>query len=255
MIPIVKRILPTRFRRLLRGWQMTLVAWHRRWNFRTPFGRAALGVFGDPRPISSCFGFDRGTPIDRRYIEEFLRRFQSDITGRVLEIGDRTYTRRYGGDRVVASEVLHVQPGNPEATLVGNLESGEGIPSGSFHCIILTQTLHCISNPEAAIRVIRKALIPGGVALMTIPCISPVSRYDAERWGDYWRLTPQGGARIFAHAFLPDELTILEYGNRTTSAAFLFGLAAEDLADRLFRISDPDCPMLLGIRACKSREA
>ena len=37
-------------------------------------GRVSVGDFGSVVPISRDFGFDRGTPIDRYYIERFLER-------------------------------------------------------------------------------------------------------------------------------------------------------------------------------------
>jgi hypothetical protein len=51
-------------------------------------------------PVSRNFGYDRGLPVDRYYIEGFLDRHKSDVRGHVLEVGDDSYTRRYGGDRV-----------------------------------------------------------------------------------------------------------------------------------------------------------
>ena len=92
------------------------------------------------QPVSRLFGFDRGEPIDRYYIESFLDRNAGDMSGEVLEIGDAAYTVKFGGDTVTRSHVLHAVPGNPNATLVGNLETGEGIPHEAFDCAILTQT-------------------------------------------------------------------------------------------------------------------
>lgn len=85
--------------------------------------RKSIG-FGDlrrVRPISPNFGYDRGKPVDRRYIEDFLSRNAEVIRGRVLEIGDNAYTMHYGGARVTRSDILHVSPDNPRATLVGDL--------------------------------------------------------------------------------------------------------------------------------------
>src|SRR5215210_7162112 len=88
---IVRRTLPPR----IGDWLQAHV--HRRlkalWQpqYRTP-------VFGSLRrvtPLSRYFGFDRGLPIDRYYIENFLARQAEDIHGRVLEIGDNSYTQRY----------------------------------------------------------------------------------------------------------------------------------------------------------------
>ena len=147
--------------------------------------------FGDLRrltPFSREFGFDRGTPVDRFYIEWFLSCSEADICGRVLEIGDNSYTKRFGGNRVTHSDVLHVQEGNPQATFVGDLTSAEHIPSDVFDCIILTQTLHLIYDMKAAMRTLYRILKPGGVLLATVPGISQLERGP---WKDawYWSLT------------------------------------------------------------------
>jgi len=147
--------------------------------------------FGDLRrlnPISRVFGFDRGTPIDRYYIEKFLARYAADIRGRVLEVGDDSYTREFGGGRVTQSDVLHVSENNPHATIVADLADAAHVPSNSFDCIVLTQTLHLIYDVRAAVSTLHRILRPGGVLLATIPGITQIDRYDwAESW--YWAFT------------------------------------------------------------------
>ena len=59
------------------------------------------------RPVSTSFGCDRGTPIDRYYIEKFLAAQADLIRGRVLEVGEDTYSRRFGGGQVESFEVLN----------------------------------------------------------------------------------------------------------------------------------------------------
>jgi len=140
-------------------------------------------------PFSHVFGFDRGQPIDRYYIEVFLKKHSPDIHGRVLEIGDSGYTHKFGGDRVTRSDVLHAVPGNPQATIVGDLSTGECIPENVFDCMILTQTFLVIYDVQAAVVNAHCALKAGGVLLATFPGISQISRYDMDRWGDYWRFT------------------------------------------------------------------
>ena len=135
------------------------------------------------RSISNVFGFDRGQPIDRYYIEGFLTANASDIRGHVLEIGDDAYTQKFGRKRVTKSDVLHAVKGNPQATLVGDLATGKGIPEAAFDCMILTQTFHCIYDLKSAIANSYRALKPGGVLLATFPGISQISRYDMDRWG------------------------------------------------------------------------
>jgi SAM-dependent methyltransferase len=188
--------------------------------------------FGDLRrlkPISRVFGFDRGLCIDRYYIENFLAKHAEDIRGHVLEIGDDTYTRRFGGDRVARSDVLHVQEGNPKATIVADLTCADSIPSDTFDCIIFTQTLQFIYDVRAAIRHLYRILKPGGVLLATFPGISQISRYDMDRWGDYWRFTTLSARRLFEEVFPPGNVTVRAYGNVLAAVAFLHGLSAEEL--------------------------
>ena len=82
-------------------------------------------------PISRVFGLDRGQAIDRYYIENFLERHACDIQGRVLEIGEDIYTKKFGND-VVCSDVLHAVSGNPQATIIADLAKGDNIASNSF---------------------------------------------------------------------------------------------------------------------------
>jgi SAM-dependent methyltransferase len=217
------------------------------WRF-WPAGILPLPV----QPASRLFAFDRGTPIDRYFIGRFLERNAEYIRGRVLEVGDRGYTQIYGGHRVSRSDVLHVTAGNPEATIIGDLATGKGLPAGVFDCLILTQTLHVIYDVHSAVKNIYRLLAPGGVALVTIPGITPVSRYDADRWGDFWRMTPAAARRLFSESFAPGEITVETSGNVRLAAAYLYGLAAEEIPVSAFSESDPDYPLLICVRARKN---
>ena len=202
-------------------------------------------------PISSVFGFDRGQPIDRYYIEAFLQRHRADIHGRVLEIGDPSYTLKFGGNRVAHSDVLHAVPGNPQATLVGDLATGDGIPKETFDCMILTQTLLFIYDVSEAITNCYAALKPGGVLLTTFPGISQISRYDMDRWGDYWRFTTLSAKRLFEEVFPSENVEVQSYGNVLTAIAFLHGLAAKELRQKELDYHDPDYEVLITVRAVK----
>src|SRR5690242_21272677 len=100
-----------------------------------------LGDLRRITPIDSGFGLGRGKPVDRHYIEDFLARNRDDIRGRVLEFGEDTYTRAYGGSRVTQSDILHADDSNPRATLIGDLAGDNDLPSESFDRFICTQTL------------------------------------------------------------------------------------------------------------------
>ena len=202
-------------------------------------------------PVSDQFGFDRGTPIDRVFIENFLENHSNLISGEVLEIADNAYTVRFGADSVTRSHVLHAVDGNRQATLVGNLETGENIPSLAFDCILLTQTIPFLYDARAAISHCFRALKPGGVVLVTLPGISQISRYDSDRWGDYWRFTPQSAERLFREAFPGDSVEVKAYGNVLVACAFLHGLAAHELREKELWHEDQDYPVLITVKATK----
>jgi hypothetical protein len=69
---------------------------------------------------------------------------------------------------VTRSDVLHAVPGNPNATLVGDLVKGQGVPREAFDCMILTQVFPFIYEVRAAIATVFAALRPGGVLLATV---------------------------------------------------------------------------------------
>jgi hypothetical protein len=112
-----------------------------------------MATFADlPRePLSDHYGLDRGTPVDRRYIEAFIAAHRRAIRGRVAEVEDNTYTMKFGADRVSASVVVDIDANNPHATLVADLEDVGSMPSDSYDCFILTQTLHLIRRPDRCI--------------------------------------------------------------------------------------------------------
>ncbi len=194
---------------------------------------------------------DRGLPICHYYIHNFLQHYRSDIQGRVLEIGDATYTNRFGGEQVHKSDVLHVVEGNPQATIIGDLTSADHIPSDLFDCIICTQTLLCIYDVRAALQTLYRILKPGGVLLVSVPGISPICRYDMDCWGDYWRFTTASIKRLFSEFWLPENLTIEAHGNVMTAVAYLHGLSSHELPRRAFSVNDPDYEVLITVRSVK----
>jgi len=206
--------------------------------------------FGDLRrltPMSRAFGFDRGQPVDRHYIEAFLARNASDIRGRVLEVGDATYTRHFGGQLVSRSDVLHVNDSNPHATIVADLAHGDAIPSAAFDCVILTQTLHLVYDVRAAVATLRRILAPRGVCLITVPGISQI---DAGTWRDswYWAFTPASLRRALAESF-GTSASVQSFGNVLTASAFLYGLSASELTAEELGVADASYPVIVAARA------
>jgi SAM-dependent methyltransferase len=202
-------------------------------------------------PISRDWGWDRGLPLDRYYIETFLSGHREDIRGRVLEIGDNTYTRRFGADRVAVSDVLHVEDGNPLATIVADLTQADHIPAEIFDCIVFTQTLNRIYEPRAALRTLYRILKPCGVLLATFPGITRTDLGEpAGAW--YWSFTSASARRLFEEVFSPANVFVESYGNVLVATSFLYGLATEELSQKELEHFDPDCEVLITVRAVKT---
>lgn len=211
-----------------------------------------FGSFRRLTPISRVFGYDRGPQsVARYYIDRFLNAHAEDVRGRVLEIGDTTYTLRLGGSRLTQSDVLHVQPDNPAATIVADLTQADAIPSNTFDCIILTQTLQFIYDFRAALRHIERILKPGSVLLATLSGISQISRYDMERWGEFWRFTTLSAQCLFGEVFPADHLQIESHGNVLTAISLLHGLASRELRPEELDFQDPDYQVIITVRAVK----
>jgi SAM-dependent methyltransferase len=211
-------------------------------------GRLRFGDLARTSPIDGEFGFGRGTPIDRFYIESFLERNRNNIAGRVLEIGSAVYSQRFGAERVTRQDVLDVRPGNPQATIVGDISAADILPRDSFDCIVLTQTLQYIYDLRAAVAELHAALKPGGVLLVTLPGISQIESHHSDGIR-YWAFTPASASRLFAEAFGAGSLSVESHGNVFAAVTFLHGVALEEVPASKLLVPDADYPMIVTLRA------
>jgi SAM-dependent methyltransferase len=219
-----------------------------------PFTSRPVKAIGGLEPVSRTFGFDRGTPVDRYYLDRFLAEHKGDIRGRVLEVGDDRYTTRFGGATVEQSDVLHVDPAHPSATFVGDLAQAHTLPDAIFDCIIATQTLQFIFDMRAAVATLHKALKPSGVLLLTAPGISQIEEGKAaSSW--CWSLTAVAARRLLEERFPPAEVRVEAQGNVFAAAAFLYGLATEELDRADLDVFDPSYPVLVTCRATKPKSS
>ena len=219
-------------------------------------GRADIPWGGHRRlaPLSNQWGFDRGLPVDRSYIVDFLRRHADDIHGTVLEVQEPVYSRQFGGSRVTLSDVLDISPENQAATIVADLRAAPNIPDDAYDCLILTQTLHAIDDMTAAIRECARVLRPGGVLLATFPAASLTS-VEYGRGRDFWRLTEDGVRQLGAAAFPSGEIHVTSYGNVLTTSASLYGVASHELTEAELWTHDRLAATVLAMRAVKPDEA
>jgi SAM-dependent methyltransferase len=217
-----------------------------------PIGSLRFGDLKRLSPISCSFGWDRGTPVDRYYIENFLARNAGDIRGHVLEALDDNYTRRFGGTRVERSDIVSVETTNPRATIVGDLVQPDLLPDAAFDCIILTQVLQYIFDLRAAVTTLHRALKPGGVLLVTTP---GVSKSEQHQWSWYWGFTAPAVRRLFEDRFGGDTVTVEAHGNVLAATAFLYGIAIEELDMSDLQVEDTSYPIIVAARVVKRKDA
>lgn len=240
-------LLPERSRKWIRAQQ-------RRYRLQSvPVGSVNFGGLRRLSPISAVFGKDRDLlTIERYYIEQFLQRNAADVRGRCLEMGDATYTRKFGGKKVTQADVLNYVAGNPEATIIADLTDAPHIPDNSFDCIIITQTLQMIFQVDKAIATLHRILKPGGVVLCTSHGMTRVARREGvDDWGEYWHFTTQSKRRLFGAHFPKGSVAVSTVGNVFTCICNLHGLAASEIDQIELDTHDPNFEMLVLVRAMK----
>lgn len=219
-----------------------------------PVGSVDFGGLRRLSPISAIFGQDRDLmTIERYYIEQFLERHSADIKGRVLEMGDPAYIRKFGGGNVTQEDVLNYVEGNPNATIVADLTDAPHIADNSFDCIIITQTLQMIFEVDKAIATLERILKPGGVVLCTSHGMTRVARREGvDDWGEYWHFTSQSKKRLFRAAFESENVEVSTVGNIFTCICNLHGLGAGEIDQSELDSHDPNYEMLVMVRAVKA---
>jgi len=233
--------LPTRVR--------TRALQQRRWLRRNrPGSRVRWGNLPRVAPLSRQSALDRGVPVDRYFITEFLGEHAADVRGDVMEMSRSGYTRTYGGERVRSVEVVDIDPGNDQATLRRDLCEADSLPREAFDCIIFTQTLHLLVELDVALRNLWGALRPGGVLLMTVPALSCSTPIES----DYWRFTPLGLEALLARVLPADAAVVTNgRGNSIAAAAQIVAASVEDLGARHLEPRDPAYPVIVDARVAK----
>jgi hypothetical protein len=201
-------------------------------------------------PISKTFGLDRGLPIDRYYIEKFLEENKKYIHGKTLEIADNYYSKKFSS-KVTSYEILFINDSNKKATIVGDLTNINTLPKEEVDCFICTQTLNFIYDINDAVKGIRHLLKMNGVALVTLAGVCQISRYDMERWGDYWRFTTKSAEKLFVDVFGSDKVKVQSYGNLLSAVSLLEGIASHELTKDELDYLDEDYQVIVTVKAKK----
>ena len=214
-------------------------------------GEIDFGHMRRLKPISSDFGFSRGGPIDRYYIEQFLKKNAGDIKGHALEVKDDSYLNRFGGSQVIKKDILDIDSGNRLATVIADLSQAQNIPDNSYDCIILTQVLQYIYDVRSTIKHLHRILKPGGILLLTVPGVSHfVYKVYSNIW--CWCFSKYSVHKLLKEAFIENNIKIETYGNVLVASSFLYGIGANELKKEEYDYTDPDYQVIIAARAVKS---
>ena len=206
----------------------------------------------DINPVSRGFGSERGKPIDRAYIEQFLYDTSRDLQSAqiILEVGSDAYSKQFFPN-LASPEKYHV------------LQYGQGmdltdvstLPQNRYDIFLCTQVFNFIYDVKAAVRGAYYLLKPGGTLLATVQgCIGQVSRTDMKLWGDYWRFTNLGIEKLVGEIFGSDQVKVFPYGNAFAATAFVQGLAFEDISQKeLLKPVEAEYAINIGVVAHKKR--
>lgn len=206
------------------------------------------------KPFSQCHGWDRGTPLDRYYVDRFFERNRGHITGDVLEIDRNIYSNRYGhGLRTVHS--VDIDPKSEPTFLCDLAHCEDVIPSQAYDCVLLPCTLHHFRELERCLTNVLRVVKPGGTILATA---AGMVRLDAERI-DFWHPTPDGWREVLRNTWPDCEIEVEGEGNCLAVVAFNLGLALEELKPKELDYCDGLFPVVTTIYcrkpqrlACKS---
>lgn len=198
------------------------------------------------KPLSTKWGYDRGTPIDRYYIEKFLNENKKMIRGKCLEVTDNFYTEKFGEKRIISSDVIDINKNNRKANIIADVRDLATIGNNSYNTIIATQLFGIIDEYQSAISELIRILKPNGTLLATVSSMGPVLNKN-----QYWRFTPEGAKYIFSKIFGEHSVTVKAWGNILSSQAFLVGLSTEEMSKKELETIDSRFPIIVSIIAIK----
>jgi SAM-dependent methyltransferase len=156
----------------------------------------------------------------------------------------------YGGDKIIKSDILHVDEKNPAATFIGDISNAPQIPDNVFDCIILTQTLHLIYDFKGALRTCHRILKPGGTLLLTVPYITSI---DHDEWNStwYWAFTDKVLKLLMAETFPGGTAEVQSFGNVFVATAFLYGMGLPEIPQEKLDYHDPYFQVIITVKAVK----
>lgn len=211
-----------------------------------PVGKIRFGDFREYAPFCNNYGFTRGTPIDRYYLDQFIAEIRDEVNGDTLEIGGRKENRhRYGLRHVISYKVIDVIGGR-SVDIVADAHDVTACSANSFDSILLFNVLEHCERPWVIASNLSTWLRPGGKVYCMVPVVQRIHG-DPK---DYWRILPDSLEFLFRDYHILKKGT---YGNLMTSVAALSGIAMEELDLDELSPKNPQYPVISWIVAKKGK--
>ena len=198
-------------------------------------------VVGRINPLCNVFGFTRGTPLGRYYLEQFLKVIRPHLRGRVLEIGGdaQSQKRMLLESDAITEYVTCDQLPYSKPTIVGDVNDPLLFDACSFDVVLAFNVLEHCRQPWNILKNFAQWLKPGGEACVQVPNAQVVHRTSL----DCFRILPDGMRAMYEDAGFTD-IVLHPFGNLHTSASSLYGLATEDIALDLLDVLDERYPVI-----------
>ncbi|WP_157496737.1 methyltransferase domain-containing protein [Hahella ganghwensis] len=199
-------------------------------------GHLDWGDFNRKSPFCHSFGFSRGTPIDRYYLDKFVSCIRHQVKGVTIEIGGVSDNlQNYGLERVTSFQTVDIEPGEG-VNIVGDIHDRSILAPESVDSLIIFNVLEHCHSPWQVAENIRYWLKEGGKCFGMVPNAQRLHNFP----GDYWRPLPDGVRHLFKE-FSQLELDV--YGNPQTVVASFMGVAAKELTANELDATHPEYPV------------
>lgn len=134
-------------------------------------------------PFCPVFGYSRGTPIDRYYLNRFIAEIRDHVHGDVVEIGGKNDNKnKYGFFRASRYRGLDLAA-SAGVDVIGDAAQSQCLPAASLDTVVAFNVLEHTPRPWEVVANMQLWLREGGVAC----CMVPNAQRLHQAPEDYWR--------------------------------------------------------------------
>ena len=141
--------------------------------------------------------------------------------------------------------VVDIDAANPKATVIADLTKEGSLPDEAYDTIVMTQTLHVTEDDDGGFRTLWRACARAGRS--SSAALRGTDRPRAGRV-DSWRYTPNGLRRKLPRLFPDAQVEVEGFGNVLAGAAYLYGIAVQELSSAELDVRDPGFPIVVCAR-------